>query len=550
MRPANPTRPPQRASTWSMRSPAAILCLFLPLAACASSPAGSTKKTSASPAPPPSADAALSAPPHASAVNEQGDFDPARTPRLAEPHRLYAQRDYAAAAAAFHALIEAPADHSHSRAERDAARFFLAKSLAHMGLRVAALALFSEPAQSGDPADPYRLRALPWLVHLADELPDDEPILRTIGRYKLDELTSLSPSQPEALVASARYYLGRATYNRGDLDRAVAILRGVPTRSRWSRQARFFEGVSLVRADDNEGALNAFQRAAQSPGQSAAQSPGQAEARGVPAEDGVRLRDLAWLSIARVHYAAAGAGGEDGEDLASSEALENALTAYKKVTAEGGYQDDALLEQAWVLLRLGRFARALESLDGLSPLFAEATPEASYLRALIQFSRCDIDQAEKTIAIFRQEYSAREGAALRLERASEAEILEGQPSAGFSLHMPAVVRGALAQRDVKRRFELLALIKAEKEILAALPSDPKTASLRAYLFQAEARAEQAASERITAIVRARGERFLAESRQQLERADRITIEIQAIRGGNTKCSPRGGGAIEGPRTGG
>jgi tetratricopeptide (TPR) repeat protein len=310
----------------------------------------------------------------------------------------------------------------------------------------------------------------------------------------------------------------------------VAILRGVPARSRWSLQARFFEGVSLLRGEDNEGALNAFQRVAQ--------SVGQAEALGVPAEDAARLRDLAWLSIARVHYSAAGGGDEGEERLASSEALENALTAYKKVTAEGGYQDEALLEQAWALLRLGQFERALESLDGLSPLFAEATPEASYLRALIYFSRCDIDRAEKMIAIFRQEYGAREGAALRLERASEAELLEGQPSAGVSPHMPAVVRGALAQRDVKRRFELLAIIKAEKEILAALPSDPKAASLRAFLFQAEKRVEDAASERITAIVRARCERFLAESREEIGKADRITIEIQAIRGANTKCSPR------------
>jgi hypothetical protein len=195
-----------------MRSRAAILCLLLPLAACASPPPRSP--TTATPPPPPTAAAALPAGPDASVVNERGDFDPASTPSLAEPHRLYAQRDYAAAAAALHAVLDAPSVHSahshtndpkYTRSERDAARFLLAKSLTHMGLRVAAMALFNELAQSGDLADAYRLRALPWLVHLADELPDDEPILRTIGRYKLDELTSLSPPQPEALMASARY---------------------------------------------------------------------------------------------------------------------------------------------------------------------------------------------------------------------------------------------------------------------------------------------------------------------------------------------------------
>jgi hypothetical protein len=206
------------------------------------------------------------------------------------------------------------------------------------------------------------------------------------------------------------------------------------------------------------------------------------------------------------------------------------------VTEAGGYHDDALLEQAWARLRLSDFERALADLNDLSPRYLEITPEAHYLRALIHFSRCDLDKAGAAVEAFRSDYGVRAEAVERLDRASEDELLRGGGGQGASPHMPAVVTSALAQRDVKRRLELLGVIKTERELLAAAHPPLQGSPLAARITRALKAAEEAASKRITELLRARCDRFLTESRLELEKAERIDSEIQAIRGGAAKCS--------------
>jgi hypothetical protein len=104
--------------------------------------------------------------------------------------------------------------------------------------------------------------------------------------------------------------------------------------------------------------------------------------------------------------------------------------------------------------------------------------------------------------------------------------------------MPAVVKSAMAQRDVTRRFELLSATKAEKERLAAAPPKLRNSAVGALIAKDIARAEAAASARITAILRARCDRFLTESRDELARSDQIDGAISAIRAGTSKCIVR------------
>jgi tetratricopeptide (TPR) repeat protein len=455
-------------------------------------------------------------------VNEEGDLPGAAEPELADAIRLYNVGDLQNAARALHSA--ATTNTRISKQGAAAARLFLAKALYKMGYRAASLPLFD--GISADATHPQRLRALPWLVRLADELPDDGPILRAIGRYSIEDINVAARAQPEAFVGSALYYRGRAAYDRGRFDEALAALRGVPSRSPAALRARFFEGMSLLRSDDNDAAEDALK--------TVAQAAEKAEAAGMPAEDAARLRDLAWLAVARMDYAAAaGAGGD--ESVGALQRLEGALQIYSKVTPSSEYIDEARLERGWIYLRLGQYDSAIASLDDLSPLFLETNPEAHYLRVLVYYKRCDVKRAAAEASAFRRDYGVRSEDVERLDRASDEALRSARD---LSPHMPAVVKTAMAQRDVKRRFELLAILAAEKDRLATAPPEIRASALGGAIARNIADAEEAASARITAILRARCDRFVKESREEISKSDSIDIEAQAILGGASKCPSR------------
>jgi tetratricopeptide (TPR) repeat protein len=473
-----------------------------------------------SPAPPQAAAASAALQVDDSApVNEQGDAELVAAPGLITNFNRYARGEFEEAADVFNAVLEAPS--IHTKAEVAAAEYFLAKALARLGYRVASLSFFENIAL--DPSHPYQPRTLFWLARLANDLPDDEAVLRLMSRYPPARLDSGAPPQPPGLVESARYYLGRAHYQKQDFNQAIRLLHGIPAGSRWAVYARFFEGVSHLRSADPDAAASSFEIAVRE----AERAPG------VEPSEAARLRDLAWISLARVHYSRAKSEGSE-LSLTGGEALRLALEAYEHVGDEGGFHDDALLEQAWALVRLGDTRRALASLDALSPPYVETSPEVHYLRSYIHFARCEVDKAAATIDAFRQTYGR---AAVEVERLGREAAAKNPSSTRVSPAFHAVVTSALAQRDVRRIFELLSMIKKEKELLAAAPARFQSSPVGARLFQELEDASTAASERISESVKKRCDRFAEESREELANAAKIGLEIEAIRGGLTKCSP-------------
>lgn len=490
------------------------------LAGCSAAPPGNAAPRTALPAP--AAAARHAAPTDASApVNEEGDLGLVPAPGLASALDHYTQGDFDAAAVSFFAALEAPS--GRSKAELSVASFFLAKSLVKRGFRVVALPFFEGIAR--DPAHPYFDRTLFWLAHLADELPEDDPVLRVLPRYGAPRLGEGAPPQPPALLESARYYLGRAHYRERAFEPAIRLLSSVPAGSRWAVYARFFEGVSQLRLGDPDAASLAFEAAARE----APRSPG------LEPDEAARLRDLAWMSLARLHYSKAKGEGEE-LSFAGADALKLALEAYARVGDDGGFSDEARLEQAWAFVRLGDARRALASLDALSGPFEETTPEAHYLRAFVHFTQCEVDKAAAVIAAFKQTYGQTAVEVERLGR--EAESGRDPASTRASPIFHAVVKSALGQRDVRRIFELLSVIKAEKELLAASSARLASSPLGARIGVELERASTAASDRVSEGVKKRSDRFVEESREEIGRAEKMAAEIDAIRAGLSKCRPR------------
>jgi tetratricopeptide (TPR) repeat protein len=507
----------------------ASLALALALAGCAAPPSPVTSSSHPrGPSPAPSSGGATSA------VHEQGDYDVAAAPGLKGALDLYQRKDLEGAAIAFYAALESPA--GRTKPELSVAQFFLAKALERRGLRASSLGFFD--AISREPSHAFFHRAVFWLARLADEMPDDELALKAIGRYSSSDIGRNAPAQPDALTASARYYIGRAYYNRGDFGRAITALRAVPEGSRWALHARFFEGMSQIRDGDADASIRSFR--------AAALGAGGAVAAGVPEAEAARLHDLAWLALARTYYSSARGDDPDDASLAGSDRLRLALDAYERVTSASGYQDDALLEQAWAYVRLGDTSRARASLDALSAPFVQRTPEAHSLRILVAYSRCELDKASQAITALRRDYGddgKRTGEVELLGRevgdAARGEGKERAPSGGeASPELRAVITSALEQRDTRRKLDLLTMIKAEKELLSAAPPSFQGSPLGARIKRDLDRISTATSEQVSAIVRARCDRFAKESREEIDKANQVAIEIESVRGGISSCAPR------------
>ncbi len=118
------------------------------------------------------------------------------------------------------------------------------------------------------------------------------------------------------------------------------------------------------------------------------------------------MRNLAWISLARVYYTAAnqGKGGQiDGTLLGQS------VESWTKVEQASEYWLDSLFESSWAFFLADEYSRALGNVHTLySPYFEDSFyPEALVLKAVTFFVNCQVDNAEATVAQFHHDRSIR-----------------------------------------------------------------------------------------------------------------------------------------------
>lgn len=135
-----------------------------------------------------------------------------------------------------------------------AARFGLARALYRLGFLASARALLlsiSDPARS----DPNRRRALPWLAALARDLEPDEEVLERIRTYGPADLED---GAFEGVRGDLYFMLGRAQYERGELESAIASFSAVPKSAIDYTRAQYLSGVANTRLWKGSDAVAAF----------------------------------------------------------------------------------------------------------------------------------------------------------------------------------------------------------------------------------------------------------------------------------------------------
>lgn len=217
-----------------------------------------------------------------------------------------------------------------------------------------------------------------------------------------------------------------------------------------------------------------------------------------------RLRELAFFSLARIHY--------------QFEQFRYAIFYYDRVSRDSEAWLESLFESSWAHFRLGEYQKALGNLVTLqSPFFQdEYYPEAAILKAITFYENCRYPEARAFLGEFEQSYGGvlaelkrligegggsgeaatggAKGAKVDVRSAEtlfdeltqlEAKVADGQDDKSGSYAMTArLLRLALSDKRVRGYREAIDEVDQEKALLDGLDAPYKGGKLYTDAMQA------------------------------------------------------------------
>lgn len=440
---------------------------------------------------------------------------------LANALRLYQQERYMEASVQFQRVVEGETQDAPANVQK--AQFFLGKSLYHLRFYQSALAIFDEITQQGQGHN-YFGQTLQWLAQLATQLPEPAGIIEKVGRYGVDQLEQFNTAESADLYNHLIYLMGRHKYNQGEFDEAIALFQRVDRQSDYYVYARFFEGIAHVRTRHAQPAITAFRAIVEAIDQGVS---------GI--EDTQRMRDLAWLSLARVYYTASNRTDQNtGEREVDGRLLGNAVEAWNRIGTGSEYWLDALFEESWAFFLADEYSRAMGNIHTLySPYFDDAYyPEALVLKSVIFFSACQVENAEAMITQFHERYDP-----VQTELQSTLEQFQDNQQffdflqrvrsgeANISPRIRGIVASSLSDRTLLRNLEYVRLLEAEEARLNQAPDEFKNSSLGSRILQDIFVAKSFAVDQTGDLARGRYNRLIDELNELMTQVDTVELEI-------------------------
>jgi outer membrane protein assembly factor BamD (BamD/ComL family) len=188
--------------------------------------------------------------------------------------------------------------------------------------------------------------------------------------------------------------------------------------------------------------------------------------------DNPKLRELAFFSLARIHY--------------QFEQFRYAIFYYERIERDSEGWLDALFEMSWAHFRLGEYEKALGNLVTIqSPFFIdEYYPESHILKAITFYENCRYPEAVAFLDEFKSRYDGVSGALEKLLKeqqtpealVGELERLEGDVEAGKddearSLAITArILRFVLKDKRLGKYRAAIAEVDDELKALEGVPA--------------------------------------------------------------------------------
>lgn len=448
------------------------------------------------------------------------------TEAAAQAKRLYeSEKWWDAAQALYRVYIGETGD---DEGNKQIAQFNLAKALYKLKFYQAAYSIFSEIADK-----PNHLKyneTLLWLAKLATDLPEPADIVERVGKYSEEQVGKFNNKEQQDLYWQLNYLLGRYKYRNGQYPEALGLFEKVNRRSKFYVQAQFFDGISNVQLRQSKPAVQSFQKIL-----------GAIEEGDVDVEDEARMRDLAYLSMARTFYSASIKLDEQtNAPTVDQTRLSAAVKYWNKVDVGSEYWLDALFEESWAYFMAGDYSHALGNIHTIeSPYFPHANyPEADVLKAVIYFANCQYDDALTIVAKFRGRYEPiRDALTKKLDDFKKSSNPEEafykflkdvqNDKAQLDPKIAPIVKTSLSDRQLLRNLEYVRVLDEEEKRFNKAPNSFKGSKVADMVKDSVHDARELAIRNAGDLAKARYERNLSDLNEQLRNGQKILIDITA-----------------------
>jgi hypothetical protein len=407
------------------------------------------------------------------------------------------------------------------------AQYFLSISLYRMKLYQASYALFGFIADNRNHLKFQE--TLLWLAKLATQLPEPADIIERVGRYRDTEIAAFDNDKQKELFYQLNYLLGRYKYRNRQFEDAIRLFNKVDESSQYFIHAQFFAGTSYVQLRKSVPAVQAFQRI---------ESAIDDGVEGV--EDEGRIRDLAYLSMARTYYSASiKLDGETNTPNIDEKKLSAAVKHWNQIDESSEYWLDALFEESWAYFMAGQYPKALGNIHTIeSPYFPGGFyPEAEILKAVIYFSNCNYEAATTVVARFNkrfvpiQEELQKVLARFKGEQQTEPffkfllSVRDG--TADLPPNISGIVKSSMSDRQLLRGIEYVRILDEEMARFQHTPAKFKSSGLGNQVQEVLKIARDLAVEDAGNLARSRYQRNLEELDDHLRNGEKILIDITA-----------------------
>lgn len=365
-----------------------------------------------------------------------------------------------------------------------------------------------------------------WLAKLATQLPEPADIVALVGKYTDDQVARFNNPQQRDLYWQLNYLLGRYKYRNRNYEEAISLFEKVDKKSKYFVQSQFFSGISYVQLRKSVPAVKSFQRIVQAIDDGA---------EGI--EDEARMRDLAYLSMARTYYSASVRLDDENRPTIDSQKLSAAVKYWNRVDVASEYWLDALFEESWAYFMAGDYPHALGNIHTLeAPYFPNSFyPEADILKAVISFTICQYDDATTTVARMKKKYEP-----IKKELEAVLNRFKGEGNeqqfyqflkdvragkANLSPTIKPVVENALSDRQLLKNLEYVKFLDEEDGRFKKAPPSFRNSPVGSDVTDALNLARDVATRNAGSLAKERYQRNLDELNEHLRDAQKIIVDI-------------------------
>jgi len=481
----------------------------------------------AKPAKPAAVEIELDAPPAGAAkpVDNSPPPQPGQmTAQAAQAKRLFDGEKWSDAALALYKVYKG--ETGDDEGNKQLAQYHLAISLYRLKFYQAAYAYFSEIS---DKHNHLKFNeTLLWLSKLATDLPEPADIVERVGKYNDEQIGRFNNPNQRDLFWQLNYLLGRYKYRNRQYEDALRLFAKVDRRSKYYVQAQFFSGISNVQLRRSVPAVQSFQRIV-----------GAIDEGVEGVEDEARMRDLAYLSMARTYYSASITLDENNAPTVKEDKLSAAVKFWNKVDVASEYWLDGLFEESWAYFMAGDYSHALGNIHTLeAPYFPKSYyPEAGVLKAVIYFSNCQYEDATTIVAQFQQKYQPiyndLSAVLTRFKGDNQEEpfykFLKDvrDDKADLKPTIKPIVQNSLSDRQLLRNLGYVAALDKEAARFKAAPKNFQASVLGGDVKDALQLARDIAVRNAGQLAKDRYQRNLDELNNHLRDSAKILIDITA-----------------------